>query len=52
MMVQALDDFQEAHGVKFDQVTQIPLEGEGTIEKRVDKYVSLLKHFIINIIDF
>lgn len=40
MMVQALDEFQERHGVKFDKVTQMPLEGEGTISKRVDKCVS------------
>lgn len=40
MMVQALDEFQEHHGVKFDKVTQMPLEGEGTISKRVDKCVS------------
>lgn len=40
MMVQALEEFQEHHGVKFDKVTQMPLEGEGTISKRVDKCVS------------
>ena len=39
MMCQALDEFQERHGVKFEKVTQMPLEGEGTINKRVDKWV-------------
>ncbi|EIM84487.1 uncharacterized protein STEHIDRAFT_123267 [Stereum hirsutum FP-91666 SS1] len=42
MMVQALEEFQEHHGVKFDKVTQMPLEGEGTISKRVDKLYSAL----------
>ncbi|TFY54945.1 hypothetical protein EVG20_g9498, partial [Dentipellis fragilis] len=37
MMCQALDEFQRKHGVKLEQVTRIPLEGEGTINKRVDK---------------
>lgn len=40
MMAQALEEFQERHGVKFEKVTQMPLEGEGTISKRVDKCVS------------
>lgn len=39
MMCQALEAFQEQHGVEFEKVTQIPLEGEGTISKRVDKCV-------------
>jgi hypothetical protein len=39
MMCQALDAFQERHGVRFDKVTSCPLEGEGTIEKRVERYV-------------
>lgn len=37
MMCQALEEFQIKHGVKLDKITQIPLEGEGTINKRVDK---------------
>lgn len=42
MMVEALDAFQEAHGVKFKKVSNIPLEGEGTINRRLDKlYTSL-----------
>jgi hypothetical protein len=39
MMCQALEVFQEQHGVQIEKVTQIPLEGEGTISKRVEKYV-------------
>ncbi|KAI0270403.1 hypothetical protein BC834DRAFT_950148 [Gloeopeniophorella convolvens] len=42
MMCQALDVFQEQHGVRFEKVTQIPLEGEGTISRRVDKLYSAL----------
>lgn len=41
MMVQALENFQREHNVVFDKVTQIPLEGEGMIEKRVEKCVAL-----------
>jgi hypothetical protein len=41
MMCQALEEFQEQHGVRIEKVTQIPLEGEGTISKRVDKCVQL-----------
>ena len=41
MMVQALENFQREHNVVFDKVTQIPLECEGMIEKRVEKYVAL-----------
>ena len=41
MMVQALENFQREHNVVFDKVTQIPLEGEGMIEKRVEKYLAL-----------
>ncbi|KAL1731495.1 hypothetical protein EV714DRAFT_208762 [Schizophyllum commune] len=45
MMVQALDNFQREHNVVFDKVTQIPLEGEGMIEKRVEKlYGNLMKN--------
>lgn len=35
----ALDLFQEEHKVKLDKVTKIPLEGEGTINRRVERYV-------------
>lgn len=39
MMAQALGEFQKSymHGEKFDRVTLIPLEGEGTIGNRVEK---------------
>jgi hypothetical protein len=37
MMVQAVEEFQDAHMVEFEKITKIPLEGEGTIENRVDK---------------
>ncbi|KAH7882583.1 hypothetical protein F5I97DRAFT_1939240 [Phlebopus sp. FC_14] len=36
-VVQALDQFQERHKVKFTKVTGIPLEGEGTINRRVER---------------
>jgi hypothetical protein len=42
MMCQALDVFQEQHKVRFEKVTQIPLEGEGTISKRVERCVHLI----------
>ncbi|KAJ8514671.1 hypothetical protein ONZ45_g7817 [Pleurotus djamor] len=43
MMVQALDDFQAQAGVTLNKVTKIPLEGEGTIDKRVERlYTNLL----------
>ncbi|KAH9054761.1 hypothetical protein EDB87DRAFT_1676473 [Lactarius vividus] len=43
MMCRALEAFQEQHKVHFEKVTQIPLEGEGTINKRVEKlYTNLL----------
>ncbi|KAL0580872.1 hypothetical protein V5O48_001164 [Marasmius crinis-equi] len=45
MMVQALEEFQEVHGVKLEKVTKIPLEGEGTIDRRVEKlYNNLLSN--------
>ncbi|KZT21741.1 hypothetical protein NEOLEDRAFT_1072918 [Neolentinus lepideus HHB14362 ss-1] len=37
MMCQALKDFEERHQIKLDKVTRIPLEGEGTIGKRVER---------------
>jgi hypothetical protein len=41
MMCRALEAFQEQHKVHFEKVTQIPLEGEGTINKRVEKWVTM-----------
>ena len=38
-MCQALELFQEQHKVRLERVTQIPLEGEGTISKRVERCV-------------
>lgn len=38
-MADALDFFQEEHKVKLDKVTKIPLEGEGTINRRIERYV-------------
>jgi hypothetical protein len=42
MAVQALEEFQDKHNVKLSKITKIPLEGEGTISRRVDKYVHIL----------
>jgi hypothetical protein len=39
MMGLALEEFQREYGVEFEKITLVPLEGEGTIEKRVEKYV-------------
>lgn len=37
MMVQALEEFEHTHAVKLKKITKIPLEGEGNIERRVEK---------------
>lgn len=37
MMVQALENFQRDYEVSLESITRIPLEGEGTIERRVEK---------------
>ncbi|OCH86243.1 hypothetical protein OBBRIDRAFT_890611 [Obba rivulosa] len=37
MTVQALEQFEQEHGFKFKQITKIPLEGDGTIERKVAK---------------
>lgn len=42
MAVQAMEEFQDKHDVKLSKITKIPLEGEGTISRRVDKYVHVL----------
>ncbi|TFK24144.1 hypothetical protein FA15DRAFT_431601 [Coprinopsis marcescibilis] len=36
MMEQALHEFEEEHGVQLEKITKIPLEGEGTIQRRVE----------------
>ncbi|KAG2006380.1 hypothetical protein CC2G_002700 [Coprinopsis cinerea AmutBmut pab1-1] len=42
MMEQALREFEDAHGVQLEKVTKIPLEGEGTIQRRVERLYSNL----------
>ncbi|TFK50658.1 hypothetical protein OE88DRAFT_1713075 [Heliocybe sulcata] len=42
MMCQALEEFEERHHVKLETITRIPLEGEGTIGKRVERLYSNL----------
>ncbi|KAF6742553.1 hypothetical protein DFP72DRAFT_810885 [Ephemerocybe angulata] len=42
MMEAALEEFEQEHGVNLEKVTKIPLEGEGTIERRVEKLYSSL----------
>ncbi|KAJ3482644.1 hypothetical protein NLJ89_g12126 [Agrocybe chaxingu] len=43
MMEQALQEFEAEHNVQFEKITKIPLEGDGTIAKRVDRlYTNLL----------
>ncbi len=39
MTEQALHAFEAEHGVELEKITKIPLEGDGTIERRVGKYV-------------
>jgi hypothetical protein len=46
-MVQALEEFQAENNVSLEKITQIPLEGEGTIDRRVEKYVFLFLLFVI-----
>jgi hypothetical protein len=46
MMVEALEQFQAAYSVSLDKITCIPLEGEGTIDRRVEKYVRSLANFV------
>ncbi|KAG8700672.1 hypothetical protein FRC08_004565 [Ceratobasidium sp. 394] len=45
MGVEALRQFAEKHGLNLESVIPMPLEGEGTIERRVSKlYEDLLNH--------
>jgi hypothetical protein len=37
MIEAALLEFMEEQGVELEKVTSIPLEGEGTIDHRVEK---------------
>lgn len=41
MTCEALVSFEEEHNVKFAKVTKIPLEGDGTISRKVEKCVTL-----------
>ena len=38
MTERALHLFEIEHGVKLEKITKIPLEGDGTIDKRVERY--------------
>ena len=38
MTEQALQQFKDKYGLKFDKITKILLEGDGTIDKRVEWY--------------
>lgn len=37
MTCTALEQFEEEHHFKFKKITKIALEGDGTIERKVDK---------------
>lgn len=37
MMEAAVKEFMDAHDMQPEKITCMPLEGEGTIEKRVEK---------------
>lgn len=39
MTAQALERFAEENGFKFKKITRMPLEGDGTIRKKVLRYV-------------
>ena len=39
MTERALHHFEDEHGVKLEKITKIALEGDGTIDKRVERYV-------------
>ena len=41
MTERALQHFEDEHGVKLEKITKIPLEGDGTIDKRVERYAQL-----------
>ncbi|KAI0945874.1 hypothetical protein AcV7_009996 [Taiwanofungus camphoratus] len=42
MTCQALELFEHEHGFKFKKITRIPLDGDGTIERKVSKVHSQL----------
>ena len=41
MTEQALVEFEGEYGVKFDKISKVPLERDGTVEKRVGRCVFL-----------
>ncbi|KDR77909.1 hypothetical protein GALMADRAFT_1293338 [Galerina marginata CBS 339.88] len=43
MTEQALQEFEREHGVQLEKITKIPLEGDGTIEKRVERLYANLQ---------
>ena len=47
MTEQALVEFEGEYGVKFDKITKIPLEGDGTIERRVERYFFFFVLFLV-----
>ncbi|KAJ6519649.1 hypothetical protein C8R45DRAFT_29227 [Mycena sanguinolenta] len=42
MMATALEEFQHEYKVSLEKITRIPLEGEGTIDRRVEKLYKAL----------
>ncbi|KAF8213244.1 hypothetical protein K438DRAFT_1803652 [Mycena galopus ATCC 62051] len=42
MMVTALEEFQSTYNVSLEKITRIPLDGEGTIDRRVEKLYKAL----------
>lgn len=39
MTKQALEQFAEENNFKFKKITEMPLEGDGTIRKKVSRYL-------------
>ena len=52
MTCTALEKFEEDHGFKFRKITKIPLEGDGTIERKVAKYVSVYFRLAVSCIQW
>lgn len=49
MMYAAVEAFAEKHQSEFEQITKIPLEGEGKIEQRVSKWVVSLYCYLYQV---
>lgn len=45
MTCAALEKFEAEHGIKFKKITQIPLEGDGTISRKTARYVRSIGRF-------